>query len=227
VPPDGPIQLGGAAGVRVDNDDGIADLRKAIQKTKAELVIIGPLARIAPGIDENTSRDVGAIAGNLWRLAHELQVAIVLMHHVRKPANGWSRRPTFTDGRGSNALQGAADGLLLVDRPAQGTRGRLLIQLREGNAGEIEYHFDPNSLLILPRDDAAQAEKSSNEDRALAVIGDQPGISMSDLATTLGVSTKTLTRLRERLEDTGRIGTERDGRKVRLYLIPDRGQLAA
>ena len=80
-------------------------LHVLIETIKAQLVIIDALADIMPGADENAVKDVQPIFLALRRIAEITRAAIVIIHHANK-VGGY---------RGSTALKGAVDLMLMVD----------------------------------------------------------------------------------------------------------------
>jgi len=109
-------------------DEGGVDLVREwlTQAERPRLVVIDVLAKVRPGKgrDEgNYDSDYAAVT--VWKtLADEFEVAIVLIHHVRKmPAEDPLEMIS-----GTNGLAGAADAILILNRDGQGAtlcgRGR-------------------------------------------------------------------------------------------------------
>jgi hypothetical protein len=77
------------------------------------LIVLDTLARCTEGADENSSRDMGAAVAAADVLRFNTGAAVVFVHHTRK------------DGeveRGSGALRGALDAMLMIKRDAGDTR---------------------------------------------------------------------------------------------------------
>ncbi len=72
-----------------------------------QLVIFDTLARCAVGADENSQKDMGLIVAGADRVRTEIQATVVLIHHTR--LDGMRER-------GSTALRGATDTLILVTK---------------------------------------------------------------------------------------------------------------
>ena len=81
----------------------------------------------ALGLDENSSRDMGFAISELERLREALNCLVVVVHHTG--LNGDKRM------RGSSALLGAADGLLMSTSIAQGVAAFECVTLKEGEPG--------------------------------------------------------------------------------------------
>jgi hypothetical protein len=122
--------------VRLDEPAGLAWLRRRIEAVHPDLVIIDPLAKFMVG-DENSTRDMGRLVAALDTLVEAYGIAIILVHHTGKP------RETERSGgerlRGSSALFGAVDSVLLLDR-VDAEHLRLTCELRQA----------PNSIRACP-----------------------------------------------------------------------------
>jgi len=89
----------------------VAALHALIVETGARLVILDALADVMPGADENSVKDVQPVFMALRGMAESTQAAIVIIHHAGK-AGGY---------RGSSAISGAVDLLLMVDSKPDST----------------------------------------------------------------------------------------------------------
>jgi hypothetical protein len=69
------------------------------------LLIVDTLARVIPGADENSAKDMGTAIAACDRLRTSLNCAVLLVHHTRRDG---------ANERGSTALRGAADTMLAV-----------------------------------------------------------------------------------------------------------------
>jgi hypothetical protein len=99
---------------------------------RPRVVVVDTLARVAPGTDENSARDVGLLVANLDRLGRRLGALIVVVHHSGKAAeNGL---------RGSSALLGAADAVWRVAN-ANGARTVNVEKMKDGEDG-LSWRFD-------------------------------------------------------------------------------------
>jgi len=80
----------------------------AAHQHEPALIIIDTLARCFCGYDENSSKDMGLMVDACGHLSEQTGAAILLVHHSGKSADKVER--------GSSALRGAADAMLLVDK---------------------------------------------------------------------------------------------------------------
>jgi RecA-family ATPase len=102
--PETPLNYVSLAGFKLDKPNHQTILQALIEDTKAGLVIIDALADIMDG-DENTKQDTQPIMTALRKIAEATGAAILIVHHSGK--NGGYR--------GSSALKGAVDFMLLVE----------------------------------------------------------------------------------------------------------------
>ncbi len=102
---DTPVSFISLEQVNLRNIDDLNALQALILEHEARLVIIDALADTMPGGDENAVRDVQPVFMALRAIAENAKAAIIIIHHLNK-AGGY---------RGSSAMQGAVDLLLMVE----------------------------------------------------------------------------------------------------------------
>lgn len=88
--------------------DILIDCIKSSNFPRPVLIVIDTLARHMVGGDENSSQAMGQFIAGVDRLRQEFACAILIVHHTGKSATG-----SFKE-RGSTALRGAADTMILV-----------------------------------------------------------------------------------------------------------------
>ncbi|TFF03726.1 AAA family ATPase [Cellulosimicrobium funkei] len=183
---------------------------------EARLVVVDVLGKIRPMSAANADRYEGdyKVVGELKRLADAHRVAVVLVTHVRKMADG----DVFNMVSGSTGLTGAADTTIVLAR-ARGDHGASLhITGRDVEESEYALTFDPTlGAWTLDGDalqDAAQraSEKKTSVglgDRSaeiVRIVGQNPqGIGPTALAIALGIEPKDAGNYLLRLEKGGRI----------------------
>ena len=79
---------------------------------KGGVVIIDTLNRSAPGLDENSSQDMGRILAGMKRLQELTEGLVIVVHHTGKDASKGLR--------GHSSLHAALDGAIEVERSAAG-----------------------------------------------------------------------------------------------------------
>jgi hypothetical protein len=97
------------------------------------LVIFDTLARMAIGLDENSSQDMGRAVGMFDKLRRSSGAGVLLVHHTKAGAD---------TGRGSSSLLGALDSEVLVrkveddedDQPDDGSTALEVVSTKQKNA---------------------------------------------------------------------------------------------
>ncbi|MFC5391213.1 AAA family ATPase [Bosea vestrisii] len=98
------------------------------------LIVIDTWAAASPGLKENEASETQAIASELTRLAGDLSVPIVILHHASKGE---------ASPRGSTALPAAADAILMVRSRSNGEREIVPDKLSDGPpAGRIKFRIE-------------------------------------------------------------------------------------
>ena len=146
------------------NEGGLDDLRDWIRSAeRPRLIVIDTLVCVRParGSKDNPYETDYAALAPLQELAGETNVAIVVVHHVRKLE---SDDPLDTVS-GTTGLTGAADSILILRRDAQG----MTLYGRGRDIDEIEnaMEFDPTTGRWAILGLAAEIRKS---DERLAII---------------------------------------------------------
>jgi hypothetical protein len=105
APADIPLFYVSLHGFNLTDDRGAAELEDLIKEVKPGLVIIDAMADLMLGGDENLVKDTQPVLVRLRRIAERQDCAIEVIHHVNKAG----------EYRGSTALKGAVDTMLLVE----------------------------------------------------------------------------------------------------------------
>lgn len=109
---------------RLDDPDGLDRLLHWLRMKRPKLVLIDPL-RDFHSLEEKDSGEMNRLLRPLQRYAKEHKAAVVIVHHVRKKQKddgSGSDDASYSpeDMRGSSALHGIADGVLMVTPLAEG-----------------------------------------------------------------------------------------------------------
>jgi hypothetical protein len=107
-----PIYVITAPQIFLDLPQDREQLRKTVAAINPGLLILDPFIRLHRS-DENASKEVAPLLGYLRQLQRELNVSVLLVHHVRKGSG--SKRPGQTL-RGSSDLHGWGDSNLYLRR---------------------------------------------------------------------------------------------------------------
>lgn len=157
-------------GIEIPRDlDTVAD---EMQRTGARLLVIDPLVAHLPSeIDSHKDQSVRRALAPLYRLAQELDCAVVVCIHLNK-AQGMQPLQRLS---GSGAFGAAARSVLLLDRDPDDPDGemgrrRVLAHVKSNDGPEMPsllYEIEP---ILLP---ATADEPESNTSR-LALLGESP-----------------------------------------------------
>lgn len=133
------------------------------------LLVVDTLNRAAPGMDENSARDMSSIVATCDAIRRNLGCAVLLVHHTPKGSDDW---------RGSTAVWNALDAALLVKRE-RGLRARMYARrvkdAADGAAWDIGLKEQGRSIVIhsltertdgkLADGEAGQPSKAAQQQR--------------------------------------------------------------
>ena len=190
--------------LRLDDEEHRRRLRATVAAIKPRLLILDPLVRLHSG-DENSSADVSSLLAFLRTLQREFEVAILVVHHVRKS-------PASQPGqalRGSGDLHAWLDSGLYLLR----SKGRLRLhpEHRDNPVMEpIEIALDSDQPHLIVKGPARQDRKVATaqrgqqdlEARVVATLAAQP-LPRTALREQLRVRNETLGQALGRLRDRG------------------------
>lgn len=108
---------------------------------KPGIVVIDTMARATGGLDENSSKDVGMFVAACDYIGKELNCSVMIVHHSGKDSTKGSR--------GSNALVGAVDTVLEVDRHEKTLVVALHVR-EQRSAAEREEPYTFKGYLVGP-----------------------------------------------------------------------------
>ena len=147
--------------LRLDNEEHRRRLLATVATIKPRLLILDPLVRLHSG-DENSSGDISSLLDFLRTVQREHEVAVLVVHHVRKS-------PASQPGqalRGSGDLHAWLDSALYLMR----SNGRLILrpEHRDNAVVEpVEIALDPDRPHLVvrgPAGDAPLADDPSSGD---------------------------------------------------------------
>lgn len=146
-------------------------------RVKPVMVLIDALADVMPGADENTVKDTHPVFQNLRALAEKHRCAVVVIHHANK-AGGY---------RGSTAIEGAVDLMLMIDSPA----GSSVVTFTTGKTRDTEPQmfganiaFDADNgtvTLRVQRGVLSMAQRNLAESYVLRYLTEHGPSSLADI----------------------------------------------
>jgi hypothetical protein len=168
------------------------------------LIIIDTLARIMPAQGARSSenlyaRDYGLI-GSLKAVADEHNIAILLIHHLRKaisddPVDGIS---------GTTGISGAADTLLLLDRTRGKSDATLTATGRDIEEVKLALRFDPTIMSWVNLGPASDVVTTNEQNQVLQALEKLGGSARrKEIAQQLGKDPNLVGKLLQKLVKAG------------------------
>lgn len=193
------------------DEDGLEWLEEWIVSNEPALVIIDTLAAIRPrsGPEHSYDADYAALTP-LQRMAGELEVAIVVIHHLRK-MKGDDPLDTIS---GTTGLTGAVDSALVLRRDSRGVtlygRGREIEEIDVA----VQFEEDGSWKLL---GETAKVRRSAEREAILNVLqeADEP-LSPKAIAEALGQPPNNIKQLLHKMGADGDIKKEGRGK----YTVP-------
>lgn len=192
---------GGYSGLKLDNDEGVRKLRKAIEKVEPDVVFIEPFRSLWRG-EENSSTDMNAVVDNIVAMATDYGCAIILSHHERKSGVGEDGEK-MSAGRGSTVLEGVVAVMENFEAVKEGeyremtwSKARYLVP---PPPVRMEYQRDSNWYSWIPSD--------AIEDSivvALREADDEP-MNLSDISEATGETKSKLRPIMKALEESKKV----------------------
>lgn len=206
-----PIYVITAPRLLLDLPQDQEQLRQTVARIKPALLILDPFIRLHRS-DENASKEVAPLLGYLRQLQRELDVAVLLVHHVRKGSA--AKRPGQAL-RGSSDLHGWGDSnlylrkngshlLLSVEHRAAPCRDSIPIELcQSGPALALTVKTDPQPTSM------SAVTASARQNPCLRVIQTMAGlkgpVSIKQLRKLCRIRTATLCNTLGTLKNQGSV----------------------
>jgi hypothetical protein len=95
---------GGYAGLKLDNQNHLTDVRRGVEKWEPDVVFVEPFRGLWDG-EENSATDMNKVVGALMDVAADYKVGVMIAHHERKSGVGEDGE-LMSAGRGSTVLEG-------------------------------------------------------------------------------------------------------------------------
>lgn len=205
-----PLDVITAPAVRLDLEKDQRRLAETVRKLRPRLLLLDPFVRLHR-IDENSAAEVSALLAYLRELQRENELAVVVVHHVRKNGPGGLQAGQALRGSGdfhawgdSNLyLRRQRDGLTLtIEHRAAPTPPPLTLTLLAG-----EEHLAPHLALADAATPPLNVQRTEQLDAAvLQALGrtSEP-VSRASLRAALRVRNESLGEALTRLADTGKV----------------------
>jgi hypothetical protein len=197
--------------LRLDDARDRARLLRTVQVFRPRLLLLDPLVRLHQA-NENDAVEMAQLLSGLREMQKRFQVAVVVVHHIRK--NGGGSGQPGQGLRGSSDLWAWSDSNLYLRRDQ-----RQLVLSMEHRAAPAP---DPIALRLANGDaerlhlEVVEKERQGSpgrplDERILEVLADVPCMTRGELRARLQVKNETLGRTLERLQKEGRLDRGPDG----------------
>lgn len=193
-------------GFLLTEEEHLDQLAADIELLKPKLVVLDPFYRMAPGVDENSAKDVGAVLGPLLDLKQDTGVGLLLIHHWNKPSSQNPQTPKHRIS-GSGVFGRWFESSIYVEPTAIAGTVHLLTEHRKAPPSEgfhVNFDIDQpgapgyNVKVMSPKEEAAD---QFQEVRDLLIEAGHAGLFVPDLAARLGVNEKTLRHRLQGMDD--------------------------
>lgn len=101
---------------------------KGVLGDEGGFIVVDTLSKVRGAADENSSKEIGIVIGNLERLARELKCVVCFIHHTGKDKDRGMR--------GSSALLGNVDTVWRVEKDSQGAGRFVVLEKVKGGMSE-------------------------------------------------------------------------------------------
>ena len=191
---------GGYSGLKLDNDEGVRKLRKAIEKCKPDIVFIEPFRSLWRG-EENSSTDMAVVVDNIVAMATDYDCAVILSHHMKKGHGEDEEKMSAS--RGSTVLEG----VVAVMENFESVKGG---DYREMTWSKARYLPPPTPVRMEWERETgwyAWVPTSAIADGVLAALreSDDEPMNLTDLSEETGETKAKLRPIMKTLEDEKRV----------------------
>ena len=164
---------GGYAGIKLDDEEKLRQVREGVEQCKPDLVLIEPFRGLWNG-DENSSTDMGKVADALVELAADFNCAVLITHHENKSGGG-EGADDMSRARGSTVLEGVVS-TMEIWQGVQGDDYRELSQAKNRYGKKtppvrVEWDGDAWWYSYVPDSDVSEAitEALTNAEEPMTV----------------------------------------------------------
>jgi AAA domain len=207
-----PISFIDVATLLLDDDAQLAGLRRTIEVHRPRFLVLDPFVRLVRRVDENSAGDVSAVLGELRRIQRDFDVAVLLVHHMRKSRSAHPGQQL----RGSGDFAAWCDSAVYLTRKEQARV--VTVEHRSAAPPEpfrVQLVTEPHPHLELdlaPASTAAVAEPDNELERAaLELIRIQAPCSTVALRNILRVRKAKLVETLSALRSRGLVARTEDG----------------
>jgi hypothetical protein len=208
---------------RLTDNDQVTELINYIRDHGIQLVVLDPLQRLMPGVEENSAAETGPVWDNIHRISQEC--AVIVIHHANKQGMDWRQAI-----RGSSRTGGEVDFVMYVQAgETQGelklhVDGRDLVKL-EDQQGYLEIKFPPTEPWNmdgtgwkLDLNTTGGKKAAASQGKILEALADGD-MTVAELLSQTGLSRPTLERQLDKLQEAGHISSTKGPRNSSIYTL--------
>jgi hypothetical protein len=200
-------------------DEGLADALHTFfdKHPDVEVVVIDTLARIRPErsrVDDAYTGD-SRVMEALQAVAMKHEVAIIVVHHVRKAAGV----DVFETISGTFGLTGPVDGLLVLQRVRGEADAKLHITGRDVEERELALSFESRSGAWKLLGDARRYAHSSERRAIMDVLEQRPGLRPKQIAEAASLNHDSVRHLVLRMRDEALVQSDETGRYSLVHSV--------
>jgi len=153
---DAPIYLIDLPALHIDDASQLRRLRQTVASVRPRLLILDPFVRIVGGIDENSAQEVSSVLGSLRAIQREHDVAVQLIHHMRKANSAYVGQQlrgsgdfaAWTDSGLFIVRRGPSDLVLFVEHRGARAPPPMKIRLESEPTPHLVVEPEPPSLKL-------------------------------------------------------------------------------
>jgi hypothetical protein len=130
-------------------------LLRTARDVGAEVLILDPLSRIIPGVDENSAQEMSRVVEYIEELNFALKATIIIVDHSRKPPKEgeiYGIAPSPHDNRGSGVKYGSAEFMIcLAPQTSDGRRIRVRAESKDSEVMDFTLEVSPLGCTDRPK----------------------------------------------------------------------------
>lgn len=193
-------------GWHFDDPEHLAVIKRYARQEKVRLIVVDSLSTAYSG--EESSSEIRHALARLEAVARDLNIAIVLIHHIRKPGPLDTREFDIDRLRGSSAIKQLARAVIGIDHPNLAEEKRR-VQVAKCNMlaekpAALGYELVHDCQALFGEAPEAQ-QPVGRQDAASAFLlralehGPRPSGDLEDMATAEGLAWRTVRRAKQEL----------------------------
>lgn len=174
--------------IRLDDPGSVQLLGELVAARSPVLIVVDPLNRVH-GRNEDRATEMTPVMDVLSAIAYQHACAVVLIHHVNKPAEGRNGQDRQ---RGSTAIRSGSDANLLLE-PANGVL-RLTGEYRDHEPLSLHLELDPLTMLMQRADPAGDLPGGVPPADLRAFVEERGQVTAREVMARFGIKSKNTAR---------------------------------